>query len=94
VKGAAMWSDKLSKGLIDAQEREITIRRSRPEDATALERLAQLDSRTLSGGDLLLAEVGDELHAAVPVGGGQPIADPFRPTAELIAVLSMRARQL
>jgi hypothetical protein len=89
-----MWSDKLSKGMIDANEREITIRRSRPEDASALEELAQLDSRKLNGEDLLLAEVGGELRAAVPVGGGQPIADPFRPTAALVSMLSLRARQL
>src|SRR5262249_36299925 len=59
----------------------VTIRRSHVSDRAALRRLAQLDSQRLADGELLVAEVDGELRAAVPLAGGGPIADPFRPTA-------------
>jgi hypothetical protein len=72
----------------------VTIRRSRAADREALQRLAQLDSRRLAGGELLVAEVDGELRAALPLEGGQPIADPFRPTAPLVSLLGLRAGQI
>jgi hypothetical protein len=72
----------------------VTIRRSRPGDRVALERLAQLDSRRLAEGQLLVAEVDGELRAALPVAGGAAIADPFTPNAALVSLLVLRARQL
>jgi len=72
----------------------VTIRRSRAADREALQRLAQLDSRRLAGGELLVAEVDGELRAALPLEGGQPIADPFRPTALLVSLLGLRAGQI
>ena len=69
----------------------------RPADATdrrALQRLAALDSQALPQGDLLVAEVGGELRAAVPVEGGSAIADPFRPTRDVVALLSERVAQM
>ena len=73
---------------------DVTIRVAGPADQAAVERLAQLDSRPAPGGYVLVAEVGREVRAALPVSGGEPVADPFRPTAELVALLRMRARQL
>jgi hypothetical protein len=32
--------------------------------------------------------------AALPLGSGRPIADPFEPTAEAVALLQLRAAQL
>jgi hypothetical protein len=72
----------------------ITIRPDRPADRGALERLAALDSRRLPDGDLLLGEVDGTLLAAIRVHGGQAIADPFAPTADLVAMLRMYARRL
>jgi hypothetical protein len=72
----------------------VTIRRSRARDREALERLAQLDSRRLADGQLLVAEVAGELRAALPLRGGAAIADPFRPTAPLVSLLQMRAQQI
>lgn len=68
---------------------EITIRSARPSDAGALQRLAQLDSQRVPAGDLLVAVVGGELVAAVSSEG--VIADPFRPTADVVDLLRMRA---
>ena len=33
-------------------------------------------------------------HQAVPFDGGSPIADPFRPTADLVSLLKLRATQV
>ena len=51
----------------------VTIRRSHAGDHEALERLAQLDSRRLADGQLLVAEVAGELRAALlgPVRAGR-----------------------
>ncbi|MET0207079.1 MAG: hypothetical protein ABW228_07880 [Thermoleophilaceae bacterium] len=32
--------------------------------------------------------------AALPIGSGRPIADPFEPTAELVALLELRRAQM
>jgi hypothetical protein len=73
----------------------LTIRMAVPADAEALRRLAQLDSAPPPAPvPMLVAEVGGELRAALPLDGGRAIADPFRPTAELVAILMERARQL
>jgi hypothetical protein len=32
--------------------------------------------------------------AALPLGAGRPIADPFEPTAELVALLELRRSQI
>jgi hypothetical protein len=73
----------------------LTIRMAVPADAEALSRLARLDSvRPPKPVPMLLAEVGGELRAAVPLDGGPAIADPFQWTAELVEILAERARQL
>jgi hypothetical protein len=71
----------------------ITIRSSTNEDTTAIGRLAELDSRRAPKGDALLAFVGGELLAAVPLAGGEAVADPFHRTAEVVDLLKLRAGQ-
>jgi hypothetical protein len=66
---------------------EITIRLSGPHDRAAILRLANLDGRRPPSGQVILAIVSGELRAALPLGGGDAIADPFRPTTELVEVL-------
>jgi hypothetical protein len=73
----------------------LTIRLAGSADTPALDRLAELDSAPPPRPvPMLVAEVGGELQAALPLQGGPAIADPFRPTAELVAILAERARQL
>ncbi len=72
-----------------------TIRFAYPDDESGLRRLAALDSQPNLTGPALVAEVGGELWAAVSLGGEpRAIADPFRPTAELVALLRERAQRL
>ncbi len=72
----------------------VTVRHARAEDAGTLERLAALDSAHAPGGPLLVAESEARIVAALPLGSGRPIADPFEPTAEVLALLELRATQL
>jgi hypothetical protein len=73
----------------------LTIRMAVSADAEALGRLAQLDSAPPPGPvPTLVAEVGGELRAALPLHGGPAIADPFRRTVELAAILAERRRRL
>jgi hypothetical protein len=72
----------------------LTLRLAVPADAEALDRLAQLDSRRAPRGAVIVAEVAGELWAAISVDDGHAVADPFRPTGELVALLVERSRQL
>ena len=73
----------------------LTIRMAVPADAPALMQLAQLDSSPPpEPAPMLVAEVGGALHAALSLDGGSAIANPFQRTAELVAMLAARVRQL
>ena len=70
---------------------DITIRTSRPADASELNRLAALDSQRLPAGDLLVAEVSGEIVAAYDPAAARAIADPFQRTADVVSLLKLRA---
>ena len=72
----------------------LRIRQARHTDAAALEQLASLDSSHAPSGDVLIAEVGDELWAAFSLEDGHHIADPLRPSADAVLMLARRGRQL
>ncbi len=72
------------------QER-VVLRPATASDRAGLERLAALDGSEPLHGPVLLAEVDDVLAAALPFRGGRAIADPFRPTAHLVALLRQHA---
>jgi hypothetical protein len=65
----------------------ITIRRSTTGDEAVLARIAALDGGSAPEGDAMLAFVGGELRAVMPLDGGRPLADPFHRTAELVELL-------
>ena len=77
-----------------APDEAVALRLCSVHDDPALERLAQLGGRAVPEGRFVLAEVGGEVVAALPLGGGEPLADPFRPTAHLLPLLRLRAAQL
>jgi hypothetical protein len=72
----------------------VVIRAASTSDAAALRRVAERDSRAIPDGQLLLAEVDGETQAAIALATGEVIADPFRPTAELVRMLVLRRSQL
>ena len=65
----------------------ITLRLGAAADAVALRRLAPLDSSPPPAGDTIVAEHAGALIAAVTVDGRTAIADPFVPTASVVAAL-------
>lgn len=72
----------------------LVIRHIGPGDVEALRTLAQLAASRVPTGETLVADVGGELWAATSVEDLHTVADPFRPTGELVSLLTERARQL
>jgi hypothetical protein len=72
----------------------IVIRSARGSDAAAVARLAALDSRPVPEGELLVAESGDELRAALSVQNRTYVADPFHRTSEVVWQLGEQAARL
>lgn len=75
------------------QDTDVTIRRFAEHDIDGIRRLAALDEKPVPAGAVLVAEVRGELVAALPLDGGPALADPFKPTADIAALLRLRARQ-
>ena len=84
----------LAGALVTPPESGITIRLARRSDATALARLAALEERSVPSGRVIVGVVDGALVAALPLEGGEPLADPFQPTFDLLSLLRLRARQL
>jgi hypothetical protein len=73
---------------------ELTLRTCGEADAPGLRRLAERDSASVPSGTLLAADAGGELIAAISLGSGRVIADPFRPTADAVELLRRRRAQI
>jgi hypothetical protein len=67
----------------------VVIRAARGSDGAALEDLARMDSQRPLAGDVLVAEEDGVVVAAL--AGDRVIADPFRRTSDVIALLRLRA---
>jgi hypothetical protein len=72
----------------------ISIRLAGADDWSTIVRLAALDSARAPRGPVLLALVDGEPWAALALDSGDAIADPFRPTADVVALLRTRAAHL
>ena len=71
---------------------QITIRPGYADDERSLLRLAALDSAAgVPPAPLLVADIDGELSAALSLSDGSAIADPFRPTADIVALLRAHA---
>ena len=71
------------------------IRIATAEDEAAIRRLADIDSQDpLTAGPYLVGEVDGTLQAALSLTDGHVAANPFVPTAQLLAHLRMRADAL
>jgi hypothetical protein len=72
----------------------LTVRLGRAADWPALSRVAELDSASLPAPPLLVGERDGRLIAALSLSNGAVVANPFLPTADVVALLELRARQL
>jgi hypothetical protein len=68
-----------------------SIRFASDADAQSLLRLAALDSQRPLSGRSLIAELDGEPVAAVSIADRRALADPFRPTADAVLQLRVRA---
>jgi hypothetical protein len=72
----------------------VTIRPAGRADAEAIARLARLDSTRAPSGELIVAEVAGEPWAALSLHDFHAVADPFRPSGELLFLLVEHARNM
>ncbi len=84
----------MSQHNADTSQETVVVRLARHGDDAALRRLAALDSRRPPAGPALVAETDGEVVAALALGGGPAVADPFRLTADLVGLLELRAAQM
>ena len=89
---AAAQSSRIDVGASPVTR--VTLRYASAADSASLKQLAELDSTEAPVGPALVAEVDGRLRAALPLGGGRAIADPFHRGAELIDLLRVRAAHL
>lgn len=73
---------------------DIAIRFAQTRDEVAVRELEELDGRSLTDGAHLVAELGGVPVAAIAVADESVVADPFAPTAAVVDLLRVRARQL
>lgn len=71
----------------------IVLRPGLPEDQPSVRRLAALDSAAMPPGPFVLAEVNGRLRAAYSLIDDSVVADPFAPTADLVALLADHVRR-
>lgn len=72
----------------------VVIRLATGDDAPSLQLLAELNTASPLLGPVLMAESGGQAVAVVSLVGGDALADPFLPTAQLVALLRLRAQQV
>ncbi|HEY3922751.1 MAG TPA: hypothetical protein VGL76_11660 [Gaiellaceae bacterium] len=72
----------------------VVLRLNRIQDEIELDTLGRLEGRPVREGCFVVAEIAGQVVAALPLDGGKPFADPFRPTAHLLPLLELRAKQL
>ena len=92
ARGRRIHKDRVSAH--DDRLAAVTVRRFGERDIDAIQRLAALDEKPIPSGGVLVAEQAGELVAALPLDGGDALADPFKPTADVVELLRVSARQL
>ena len=72
----------------------VLMRRATADDTARIRTLARLDDRRMPAGPFLVAELRGEIVAARSLATGSVIADPFRLTNDIVAMLRLRASQV
>lgn len=81
-------------GSLTRAEREVRIRSLATSDESALRALSERDTARVPDGDVVGAERDGRLLAAISLSSGNVVADPFHRTADLVALLKLRAGQV
>jgi hypothetical protein len=76
------------------QNGTLTMRLATAGDAAAVGRLVDLEEARPLDGEVLVAELDGRVVATLSVPEDRAVADIFRPTAELVAMLRTRREQL
>ena len=92
ARRALLASRKRQRPITDLAD--VALRLCCVSDDGAISRLAALEERPEPRGRFVVAEVNGQIVAALPLGGGEPLRDPFARTAHLIRLLEVRADQL
>jgi hypothetical protein len=93
-RSSIIYSRAIEPKETDMLDTALTIRTAEATDGFAVRRLAVLDSSDPPTCDVLLAEVGDELWAALSLDTGAAVADPFRPSGDLVELLRFQADRI
>jgi len=80
--------------MTEPHNNTLALRVADADEASVVRRLAALDDSPPLDGEVLLALVDGEAVAAVSLHDGRVVANPFRPTADTVTLLSLRASQL
>jgi hypothetical protein len=79
---------------LEGIETPMLMRRATEADAARIRVIARLDDKRLPSGPFLVAELSGEVVAALSLTSGTVVADPFRPTADAVAMLRLRRAQV
>jgi hypothetical protein len=79
---------------LDSPHRRLTVRVATADDVSDLGRLAALDSAEPLRGCVMIADVAGVSVAAISLGDGRVVADPFVLSAAAAEMLGVRARQV
>ena len=79
---------------IAAATEPVLMRRAVAADTGRIWELARLDDKRLPAGPYLVAEIAGSIEAVVSLSSGAAIANPFRLTADAVAMLRLRAAQV
>ncbi|HEX4010655.1 MAG TPA: hypothetical protein VHX62_11625 [Solirubrobacteraceae bacterium] len=71
----------------------VTLRQGRARECALVQWLAELDEAPTPQGEVLIAFVDDQAVAALSLDDGRVVANPFVPTADPVALLTLRAAQ-
>ena len=84
----------MSTTSIEPVAEAVLMRRAGIGDAARIRELASLDNKRRPAGPFLVAEVSGEIVAAMSLSRGIVVADPFRLTSDVVAMLRLRAAQV
>lgn len=72
----------------------VVLRKAAAGDARAIARLAEASERRPPSGPVIVAEVDDEVVAALPLEEPYVLSDFLRPTGDVVQLLELRSEQL